>query len=89
MCGGRFPCVQVLRFLEANKSTYVSPFARLQKEVEAAWNKNATNGAPGRTTRCKDATSREVEPKLTAVLKFAQMRNLRTAGKRQMTMFAS
>eukprot|EP00913_Durusdinium_trenchii_P034785 g32539.t1 len=25
---------QVLRFLEANKSTYVSPFARLQKEVE-------------------------------------------------------
>ncbi|CAJ1396873.1 unnamed protein product [Effrenium voratum] len=25
---------RVLRFLEANKSTYVSPFARLQKEVE-------------------------------------------------------
>ena len=25
----------MLRFLEANKSTYVSPFARLQKEVEA------------------------------------------------------
>ena len=26
---------EVLRFLEASKSTYVSPFARLQKEVEA------------------------------------------------------
>ncbi|CAE7620033.1 ODA4 [Symbiodinium natans] len=27
---------RVLRFLEANKSTYVAPFARLQKEVEVA-----------------------------------------------------
>lgn len=27
--------VKVLRFLDANKSTYVAPFARLQKEVEA------------------------------------------------------
>jgi len=27
--------LEVLRFLDANKSTYVAPFARLQKEVEA------------------------------------------------------
>lgn len=31
----RMAICEVLRFLEASKSTYVSPFARLQKEVEA------------------------------------------------------